>query len=248
MIFLLLEFLIFQVNAIEPSEVQLRQFPYHLIGSRKRINLQSFVDFDIPKFPRKHSLPVANPSDDPIDAFMDTIPVETRIQVLEPILGRLSGESSGQIRPLLQCFYSGMSDNSVGKIYLNYLINGMYMESKIVSEFLKFGYGHQTRNEYERIHTCDDFAKSMRQMLKDEFSYSVKGVTPRIVHDWFSLFQKQGELRVKIASQWAREKSPAHGGKLPPTELVNLEPFRWKITLQSRLHKLIVTGYENIDL
>ena len=246
MIFVLVFFANNSVYAVDTSDFAFRVFPDYLNNSRDRIGLKKFLDFIPPKRCRKFLLPNGQP-EHPLDEYIDTLPVATRLEVLDDIFMIPVGSTkNNSARHQLHRELENMKSNSIEKIYLHYLLGGLYMESGLLNEFLRIGFGKKNE-ENDHIENCVIFVEAMKQFFQENYSYNIDALTPRMIHYWYRIFFKSSIFRINIAAQYA-QGSNSNADDIFPSELVNLEQSCWMEIIKERYNNLILTGYENIDL
>jgi len=224
-----------------PQPIHLRPFSHLSRQFRHRISITNFIGESVPKRAPKFLLPTGS-FDDPTDAFVDTIAVEIRKVVLSMFL-----ENYAPVNILTRkSTHKDLTDADpelISGTYYHYLLGAMYMESGVMGLFLRTGYQKQNIEE-PPFDTCAEFVTYMRQYFLDKYQYSLDHVTPGIIRDWFLSFAELGSFRVTIDSNYSKKTAD----EIPAREVVNMEPQPWKKVLEARFNRLLLTGYENIDL
>ena len=93
--------------------------------------------------------------------------------------------------------------------------------------------------------TGTEAAEHVRTELANDLKRSFSFVTPRIILDWIELICGNKHFRTRIKLKHLIDSKP---GEIAPSALLNIELHTWKLLLETRLKKLFLTGYENIDL
>ena len=230
-------------NSTVPTteRIHLRSLP-SFSAPRKPVSLSIFRDESIIKKGRKKIvLPFGKDHSDATDSFMDTIPVSVRQTVLNSLIENDFSLRQFQTRKELHSILARMKpDGSLAKTYLHYLLGSMYLESGVVGPFTRIGF-----KEYNVVfQNCGEFVEYMRNYFKTTYNFPLDHVTPRILHDWFLSFGRVGFFGLTIDREYADKTF----SDIPPTSVVFLEFEPWRIILKNRLHRLSISGYENIDL
>ena len=174
--------------------------------------------------------PLHGSYEDPIDVYFESIEPFLRIDVLR----KLSSY------PTYWTLHTATPDSHVPEQlsdYMKFLVGNAYMEVGILRYLLGIVFSSET----DQISAVQIANKIQSEM----FVHPLNFVTPRIILDWIDLICDAGRFRIQINHEHLRLDNP---NDIPSDTLLNLELRAWQDMLSSRLNKLTLTGYENIDL
>ena len=237
----LLLVLIAQISA-EPPSADIALIPYREIPSdflnkhRSRIALSNFFPRSIGKKTKKFQISYGGNGFDQIDDRIERIPPFHRIHMLAYFFDRWTKY------PCLLRVVDSYADTPEGKSYMKFLAGNTHVEREILDKIFDGIYP-------ERRHpalTATELAQKFQTELSVKFGYSLNFLTPRILMDWFDVFFQPGKMHLRIASELIPPGNPEMF-PIPNTALINLEINSFRALLKRRRHRLIITGYENID-
>ena len=194
---------------------------------------------------KNFTLPYGYPEDS-VDALIDFLPVEDRIAALS-FLGRSARYDEAHS---IKSHNYGFADST--NDYILYLVGNSYVEFDLLKMFLKFAYSKRDNTPLNQLFNAVSLVEYFREYSGRNFGHSLEFFSARMLIDWFELFKtaRDGSLRsrrlLKLMIGGTYHEKAAED--IPPNALINLELSSWKEVLKNRLNRLLLTGYENIDL
>ena len=231
------------INAISPSPSDaplpsFRTVPHEIVsGSSRRIAFSELVPFYHGKTTRKSPVQYGRKGElDALDESMETIPPFNRIEILRHLLSQKSMRRM-QLAP------ARFSENSSIIQYMKFLVGNAYMEAEV----LKIIFSRIFIGPKKSLKSAKDLSRYFRTNISEQVGYSLNFLSPRVIKDWCDLICEPSIFRIGITSKL----KPHVQGDSPHMEnnkLVVLELASFREILGLRHNKLILSGYENIDL
>ena len=221
-----------------PPLIPYREIPREIhMAQRSRIAVNYFTPKNINKRMRRDPVNIGENFRDPVDELVESIPPFDRINALHllSIFARTPGMHKSA---------SSESNHPQIRSYMSFLIGNSYMESVLLEKLAA------------RIHdpsaipaTASDICETFREQFASKLGRSLHFITPRILKDWLDVMGAPRSFRIRIADELIPpETTNGRTLKISDKALVDLELSTFKNIIGRRLNKLILTGYENIDL
>ena len=218
-------------------------------AKRKRFPLASVLAFTMSKRSLKNTLKADWPMH-PIDAEIDNLPVAIRHEALLAITN-----SANRVQ-LIRIFADGLLTapgdqlaNSIFRNYLDHIVGNSFLEYELVSIFLKYVYS-RTHRTYKtgayKILSAVPLVDEIREFAQREWGKTMNFLSPQMMIDWGDILNTAGQFTIEIPLADFLEHQA--GKKIDPRSLVTLSIGSFKDLCNNKLHRLRLTGYENIDL
>ena len=180
---------------------------------------------------------------DPVDAAIESLPFELRVIALLNLLtaGRRS-DLAGLIKAGIP--YAKRFDEAVDiayRNYMNHIIGNSHLEVSLMKRFLAHMYDGKQVHESAQV-----VANELRDYAKSRWNVSVDFITPSMLLDWSHGMQIASGFRIECAEEQSNRFQ--QGLEISSQELLNLEIATFKEMIKFRRQKLVLTGYEYIDL
>ena len=176
--------------------------------------------------------------EDPLDTSIESMAVGDRLTVLT-LLARTQKRDEAHALVDSHLWIFQMNE------YIKHLIGNMYLELGALEQFLQFAYAREFPGQ-DLHRSAVAFVEYMISYSEKTLGHSFEFFSARMVMDWLEVFQQRGCFRVEISR--ANRQIWKSTNLLPPKSMMNLEFGVWKHILKNRLNRLLLTGYENIDL
>ena len=212
----------------------------HLIKPATQIPLNYFYPpgFDRVYLLRKPALPPGEPSDHVLSLIdrIESIPVEERIHVINQFMSityRLNYPS------LIRSWYSG------------YLLSTFFIDVRLLRLLMRLATSERERRAHDEgsLRTASDIIEHIRMKYPNSF----ENLTPQQVVDWYDIlgghtvtFKGCNQSRFKLIASADPNVRAAIASRNDTHKVhVSITPAIWnKFFLQSRLERLMTTGYE----
>ena len=186
---------------------------------------------------KKYTIPYGA-SEDLLDSLIDALPPFQRTEAMNALL-------SANSRTDAHSFENVMEHHSSIREYAQNIIGNMYIEIELLFIIVRIGF-RMFQNGEEKLTSAIAVIKYLRRYSTRRLNHSFNFYSARNLVDLFEIFASKDRFRwemdVKNLGAWKKEK------KCAPGTLLSLEMSPWKQIIQNRLNRLILTGYENIDL
>ena len=178
-------------------------------------------------------------TEDLLDTVIDSLPPFDRIEVLRPF-SRLVGRASAH------AYAERIGPHPSIRKYTQNIVGNMYLEIELFEIFFRFAYKKNLEHESD-IKSAIELINYLRQYSSGHFDHSLEFFSARNLLDWFDVFRTEASFRLDLdvpnSRAWKND-----GTKPPPGTLLSFETGTWTRLLSNRCNRLILTGYENIDL
>lgn len=239
LIFFLIHFA--EATFIKEIPQTLREQYHCLIGVYGNLLPYEFYGQALPEYPRRFQRSTTS-YQNPREEFVETIPVEVRLAVLDRLLRACTRKS---IQRVTESFVDAPTRN-----YAKYLESLIYLELGVVRLIYRFALDMLEPDE-EHIRTLQDMVKHLQTKFRNEYNYSLDHITPEVVADYYhSLIPPQGYdwgTSPKSPSTLKSRFNAPRGScqNLTDTDIVQIEIWFWhQNILERHKRRLKLTGYE----
>lgn len=210
-----------------------------LFDSRHRFAWRSIAPDDSHKSSPKTDLSYGG-DEDAIDAKIDNVPVEYRVEVISQLLATRDRVAMHRInREGIRLANRDASRDEIILPYTRFMIGSTYLEIEFLRIFIRSIYTREPSSALMIV-------ERMRELAGSKWNATMEFLSPRMIIDWSKCSKIPGQFRVGIPLKEPRTIERTR--RVTPRTLLNLEPVAWKPIFRDRLHRLKLSGYENIDL
>ncbi len=207
-------------------------------GSRRRVGYTSLISSGYGRKSKKYSIEYFDEDGrlDELDEFWESIPPFDRADALARLECRYT------MSDMFHTAGRSDSDTETGQ-YMRFFVGNAFMETNVLRMILNRIFSGAS----DTLITATDLSRLLRNTISEELGYSLNFITPRIIKDWSDLIIDSRKLRIRIDSDLV---PTSHDIPLnvSGTTLWSLELGSFKELLNRRYNRLLLSGYENIDL
>ena len=214
--------------------------------SRHRFAFSSITPKGFRRSNPKTDLPYGD-HEDLIDTKIDNIPVHYRTEILNEVINGTGRDTIRRLHSKLLKLLpnKGSRRDEYLKTYFRFLVGSTYLEIELLRIFLRYMYVvkdcHDSTDSFSALSMVDE----MRAYGESKWNTSMDFLSPRMMIDWSRQLKIPGLFRVDIAK--SELTSFQANSPITPRTLLSLHTLTWKSIFRDRLHRLTLTGYENID-